>query len=102
MPSSDCPALVAQQREYFLAGHTRPAAWRKSQLEAVKALLPAIFHPQPNPLSRELIRYRTKVEGVSYEYPRLHKKKMIRAAYTRLWEFRTCTRRSRRIPEWKV
>jgi aldehyde dehydrogenase (NAD+) len=38
MPSSDYPTLVAQQREYFLAGHTRPAAARRSQLEAVKAL----------------------------------------------------------------
>jgi acyl-CoA reductase-like NAD-dependent aldehyde dehydrogenase len=38
MPISDYPALVARQREYFLAGQTRPAAWRKSQLEAVKAL----------------------------------------------------------------
>ena len=38
MPSSDYPTLVAQQREYFLAGHTRPAAGRRSQLEAVKAL----------------------------------------------------------------
>jgi aldehyde dehydrogenase (NAD+) len=38
MTSSDYPTLVARQREYFLAGHTRPAAWRRSQLEAVKAL----------------------------------------------------------------
>ena len=29
---------LARQREYFLAGQTRPAAWRRSQLEAVKAL----------------------------------------------------------------
>ncbi len=38
MPVSDYPALVARQREYFLSGQTRPVAWRKSQLEAVKAL----------------------------------------------------------------
>jgi len=38
MAISDYPTLVARQREYFLAGLTRPAAWRKSQLEAVKAL----------------------------------------------------------------
>ena len=37
-PSSDYAALVARQREYFLTGQTRPAAWRRSQLEAVKAL----------------------------------------------------------------
>ena len=38
MAISDYPTLVARQREYFLAAQTRPAAWRKSQLEAVKAL----------------------------------------------------------------
>ena len=38
MAISDYPTLVARQREYFLAGLTRPAAWRKSQLEEVKAL----------------------------------------------------------------
>ncbi|MGA7394760.1 MAG: aldehyde dehydrogenase family protein [Terrimicrobiaceae bacterium] len=38
MAISDYPTLVARQREYFLAGQTRPAAWRRSQLEAVKAL----------------------------------------------------------------
>jgi aldehyde dehydrogenase (NAD+) len=31
-------ALVARQRESFLSGSTRPAAWRKAQLEAIKAL----------------------------------------------------------------
>ena len=38
MPISDYPTLVARQREHFLAGETRSAAWRRSQLEAVKAL----------------------------------------------------------------
>jgi aldehyde dehydrogenase (NAD+) len=38
MLSSEYASLVAQQREYFLAGHTRSEAWRRSQLEAVKAL----------------------------------------------------------------
>src|SRR5580765_2534938 len=38
MPSLDYPTLVARQREYFVSGQTRQAAWRKSQLEAVKAL----------------------------------------------------------------
>jgi aldehyde dehydrogenase (NAD+) len=30
--------LVAKQREYFLAGETRSASWRRSQLQALKAL----------------------------------------------------------------
>src|SRR5215470_9017977 len=38
MPKPDYSALVAGQREYFLSGSTRPASWRRKQLEAVKAL----------------------------------------------------------------
>lgn len=38
MSSPDCSDLVARQREFFLSGATRPAAWRKAQLEALKAL----------------------------------------------------------------
>ena len=38
MAKLDYSTLVARQRDYFLAGQTRPAAWRRSQLEAVKAL----------------------------------------------------------------
>src|SRR5215472_3975975 len=38
MPTPDYSALVTGQREYFLSGSTRPASWRRQQLEAVKAL----------------------------------------------------------------
>jgi len=38
MANAGYSALVASQREFFLSGATRPAAWRKVQLEAVKAL----------------------------------------------------------------
>jgi acyl-CoA reductase-like NAD-dependent aldehyde dehydrogenase len=38
MANPDYSDLVTRQREYFLSGSTRPAAWRKAQLEAVKAL----------------------------------------------------------------
>ena len=38
MPNPDYSTLVAQQREFFLSGATRPVAWRKAQLEALKAL----------------------------------------------------------------
>jgi len=38
MANPNYSALVARQREYFLSGATRPAAWRKAQLAAVKAL----------------------------------------------------------------
>ena len=29
------------ERDYFLAGNTRPVSWRKAQLEALKACSPA-------------------------------------------------------------
>lgn len=38
MTEPDYAALVARQREHFLAGATRPIAWRKAQLEALKAM----------------------------------------------------------------
>jgi aldehyde dehydrogenase (NAD+) len=38
MTNPDYSALVARQREFFLSGATRPVAWRKAQLEALKAL----------------------------------------------------------------
>jgi aldehyde dehydrogenase (NAD+) len=38
MTNKDYSALVATQREYFLSGQTRFASWRRSQLEALKAL----------------------------------------------------------------
>jgi aldehyde dehydrogenase (NAD+) len=37
--SLDYTNLVAAQRAYFLSGATRPVAWRRAQLEALKALL---------------------------------------------------------------
>ena len=38
MAKLDYSSLVVQQRSYFLAGNTRPSAWRKAQLEALKAM----------------------------------------------------------------
>jgi acyl-CoA reductase-like NAD-dependent aldehyde dehydrogenase len=38
MATPDYSSLVARQREYFLTGSTRPAAWRRAQLQSVKAL----------------------------------------------------------------
>jgi aldehyde dehydrogenase (NAD+) len=38
MPVPDFASLVASQRQFFLSGATRPVAWRKTQLEAVKTL----------------------------------------------------------------
>ena len=38
MGNPDYSSLVERQREYFLSGNTRPTAWRKTRLEALKAL----------------------------------------------------------------
>ena len=38
MSQPDFASLVASQRAFFLEGHTRPVEWRKTKLEAVKAL----------------------------------------------------------------
>ena len=38
MAVPDYSGLVGRQREFFFSGATRPAAWRKTQLEAVKTL----------------------------------------------------------------
>jgi hypothetical protein len=38
MAKLDYSTLVARQRDYFLAGNTRPVSWRKVQLEALKAM----------------------------------------------------------------
>ena len=35
----DYTGLVSGQRDYFHSGATRPAEWRRQQLEALKALL---------------------------------------------------------------
>ena len=38
MAKLDYSTLVARQRDYFLAGNTRSVAWRKAQLEELKAM----------------------------------------------------------------
>ena len=38
MSDPDYSALVAKQREFFLTGQTRSASWRKTQLNALKAM----------------------------------------------------------------
>jgi hypothetical protein len=39
MPHPDYSTLVAQQLEFFLCDVSHPAAWRKAELETLKALL---------------------------------------------------------------
>ena len=46
MAELDYSTLVAQQRDYFLAGNTRPVSWRKAQLEVLKAMFTE-HHDEP-------------------------------------------------------
>ncbi len=39
MTTSDLETLLARHRAYFQAGHTRPVAWRETQLRALQALM---------------------------------------------------------------
>ncbi len=68
MPSSDYQDLVARQREYFLAGQTRPAAWRRSQLEAVKALFTENHDELCEALWKDLRRNVTDAELMDVTY----------------------------------
>jgi aldehyde dehydrogenase (NAD+) len=55
----DYTDLVAAQREYFRAGHTRPLAWRVSQLKALKAMFvenrPALYDALYHDLRRNTV-----------------------------------------------
>jgi aldehyde dehydrogenase (NAD+) len=55
----DYTGLVAAQRDYFLAGHTRPLAWRVSQLKALKAMFvenrPALYNALYHDLRRNTV-----------------------------------------------
>jgi aldehyde dehydrogenase (NAD+) len=68
MPSSDYAALVARQREYFLAGNTRPAAWRRSQLEALKAMFTENHDELCDALWKDLHRNVIDADLIDVEY----------------------------------
>lgn len=52
----DYSAVVGRQREYFLSGQTRSASWRRSQLEALKALFQENHDELCNALWKDLRR----------------------------------------------
>jgi aldehyde dehydrogenase (NAD+) len=56
MTNKDYSALVATQREYFLSGQTRSASWRRSQLEALKALFQENHDELSDALCKDLRR----------------------------------------------
>jgi len=68
MADPDYSALVASQREYFLSGSTRPARWRKAQLEAVKALFTENHDELCAALWKDLRRNVTDADLMDVEY----------------------------------
>ncbi len=68
MADPDYSALVASQREYFLSGSTRPASWRKAQLEAVKALFTENHDELCAALWKDLRRNVTDADLMDVEY----------------------------------
>jgi len=68
MANADYSALVASQREYFLSGSTRPARWRKAQLEAVKALFTENHDELCAALWKDLRRNVTDADLMDVEY----------------------------------
>ncbi len=68
MADPDYSALVASQREYFLSGSTRPAGWRKAQLEAVKALFTENHDELCAALWKDLRRNVTDADLMDVEY----------------------------------
>jgi len=68
MPVPDFSALVANQRTFFLEGHTRPAAWRRAQLEAVKALFTDHHDDLCEALWRDLRRNRNDADLMDVAY----------------------------------
>ena len=68
MAVPDYSSLIACQREYFLSGCTRPAAWRKSQLQAVKALFTENHDELCDALWKDLRRNVTDADLMDVEY----------------------------------
>ncbi len=68
MSSIDFAGLVASQREFFTAGHTRPVAWRRAQLEAVKALFTDNHDALCDALWKDLRRNRNDADLMDVAY----------------------------------
>ena len=81
MTGPDYTDLVASQRAYFNSGATRPVAWRREQLEAIKALLednrPAFYEALRHDLRRndvdsELMDVGNNIEDAEHALHHLH------------------------------
>jgi len=68
MAKLDYSTLVARQRDYFLAGNTRPASWRKAQLEALKAMFTEHHDELCDALWKDLRRNATDADLMDVAY----------------------------------
>ena len=82
MSRPDYSTLVARQREFFLAG-TRPVAWRKAQLEAVKALFTENHDELCDALWKDLRRNITDADLM--DVPLLRQGSRLRAQHLDAW-----------------
>jgi acyl-CoA reductase-like NAD-dependent aldehyde dehydrogenase len=64
----DYSGLVSGQREYFLSGKTRPAAWRTEQLQAVKTMIDECRDDMYQALWHDLRRNRTDADLMDVDY----------------------------------
>ncbi len=65
---TDFSSLVSGQREYFKAGHTRPAAWRIEQLEAIKRMIDECREDMYEALWHDLRRNRTDADLMDVDF----------------------------------
>jgi aldehyde dehydrogenase (NAD+) len=68
MPAPEFATLVASQRTFFLAGHTRSVDWRRAQLEAVKAMFTENRDALCDALWKDLRRNRNDADLMDVEY----------------------------------
>ena len=70
--AADYSRLVAGQRAYFKAGHTRPVEWRIEQLKAIKTMIDESRDAMYEALWHDLRRNRTDADlmDVDYQHPR--------------------------------
>jgi aldehyde dehydrogenase (NAD+) len=66
--ATDYASLVAGQRAYFKAGHTRPAEWRIAQLTAIKKMIDESRDAMYEALWHDLRRNRTDADLMDVDY----------------------------------
>ena len=66
--AADYSKLVAGQRAYFKAGHTRPVEWRIEQLKAIRRMIDESRDAMYEALWHDLRRNKTDADLMDVEY----------------------------------